>query len=214
MTNLLRIVNDTTDLDPDAPRFVPWPKTPRLFRSILITEKIDGTNGAIIVTNDGRVAAQSRNRLVTPGKDTDNYGFARWVHENAGALRDALGVGYHYGEWYGSGIGRGYGLTGGEKRFALFNVNRYEKNPHINDVDGLEIVPVLGRIDGLDTDSIRGRLAALDLNGSTAVPGFMRPEGIIVYFTASDQVYKVLIENDHVAKTAIPVATGQVPVAA
>lgn len=132
--------------------FKPWPKTPRLFRSILITEKIDGTNAAVIITSDGTVAAQSRNRLVTPGKLTDNYGFARWVEENADELRDVLGTGHHYGEWYGSGIGRNYGLTNGDKRFALFNVNRYQNVPHLDRVPGLDVVPVLGRIDSMETD--------------------------------------------------------------
>lgn len=180
--------------------FKPWPKTPRLNRSILITEKIDGTNAAVIITPNGTVAAQSRNRLITPGKLTDNYGFARFVEQNADELRIILGVGHHYGEWYGSGIGRGYGMTGGDKRFALFNVNRYEKNPYINDLEGLELVPVLGRVDGLDTDSIRASLDKLATAGSVAVPGFMRPEGIIVFFSSSNQVYKVLIENDHIPK--------------
>jgi hypothetical protein len=36
--------------------------------------------------------------------------------------------------------------------------------------------------------------------GSMAVPGFMKPEGIIVYHTASQQNFKVLLENDHQPK--------------
>lgn len=77
--------------------FKEWPKTPRLLRDIVITEKIDGTNAAIgIVPAEGvivgdpaviteitvdsgetfAVYAQSRTRLITPGKSTDNYGFA------------------------------------------------------------------------------------------------------------------------------------------
>jgi hypothetical protein len=36
--------------------------------------------------------------------------------------------------------------------------------------------------------------------GSFAVPGFDKPEGIIVYHTASKQNFKVLIENDHMPK--------------
>lgn len=41
----------------EAITFQAWPKTPRLFRSMIITEKIDGTNGAIIITDDGQIAA-------------------------------------------------------------------------------------------------------------------------------------------------------------
>lgn len=32
--------------------------------------------------------------------------------------------------------------------------------------------------------------------GSFAAPGFMRPEGIIVYHSASGHVFKVLLEDD------------------
>jgi hypothetical protein len=61
--------------------FKPWPKIARLNRDITITEKIDGTNAAVIVTEEGEVAAQSRTRIITP--DADNFGFARWVAEHA-----------------------------------------------------------------------------------------------------------------------------------
>lgn len=46
--------------------FQPWPKIARLNREITITEKIDGTNAAVIVTEEGEVAAQSRKNLITP----------------------------------------------------------------------------------------------------------------------------------------------------
>lgn len=114
-----------------------------------ISEKIDGSNAAVIVTlavegveayEDnlqalGAVAvvrfdnmtflvgAQSRNRLVFPG--ADNYGFAAWVKDNALGLAARLGQGTHYGEWWGAGIQCGYGLKGSNKRFSLFNVHRY-----------------------------------------------------------------------------------------
>ena len=62
--------------------FKAWPKIPRLENTNwTITEKIDGTNACIIISNDGtEIAAQSRTRLITP--DNDNAGFARWVQEN------------------------------------------------------------------------------------------------------------------------------------
>ena len=141
--------------------FQAWPKTPRLFRDIVITEKIDGTNAAVIISEcasyvdsvappasanveiDGRrfhVGAQSRKRLITPGDD--NFGFAAWVAENADALARLLGPGYHFGEWWGSGIQRGYGLAKGEKRFSLFNVARYA-DADLSEVPGLGVVPVL-----------------------------------------------------------------------
>lgn len=176
--------------------FQAWPKTPRLNRDITITEKIDGTNAAIIVTDDLRVGAQSRKRLITP--EDDNFGFARWVADNAETLASLLGPGRHFGEWWGSGIQRGYGLTKGEKRFSLFNVNRYA------DLDATEI-PALGVVPTLyvgpnTTSAVAATLANLLIDGSSVAPGFTRPEGIVVFHSASQQVYKVLAENDDIPK--------------
>ena len=50
------------------------------------------------------------------------------------------------------------------------------------------------------TDAINRALNALLEAGSAAAPGFMRPEGIIVFHSASQQVYKVLAENDDMPK--------------
>jgi hypothetical protein len=89
---------------------------------MIVTEKLDGTNAQVHITDDGRIFAGSRNRWITP--DADNFGFARWVAEHEEELR-ALGPGSHYGEWWGSGIQRRYGLD--EKRFSLFNVGRWTR---------------------------------------------------------------------------------------
>lgn len=174
-----------------------YPKTPRLFRDCIITEKIDGTNAAIIVTDDGKVGAQSRNRLIHIGQD--NMGFAAWVNEHQQALVDILGPGYHYGEWWGSGIQRGYGLEKGKKRFSLFNTHRWENVDLWGAVPGLGNVPVLYK--GPFTEvAVRHTLNALVENGSQAAPGFMQPEGVIVFHAASRQTYKVLAEDDHLPK--------------
>lgn len=90
--------------------FIKFPKIPRLVNTqIIITEKIDGTNAQIVVPEDPTepLLVGSRNRVITPGKSTDNYGFAEWVSQHP-ELR-LLGHGTHYGEWWGVGIGRGYG---------------------------------------------------------------------------------------------------------
>lgn len=194
-----------------APEFREWPKTPRLFRDMVVTEKIDGTNAAVIVepgdpaeSQDGwcrgasiggafvKVGAQSRKRIITP--EADNFGFAAWVRANAQTLADRLGVGYHYGEWWGSGIQRGYGLTKGEKRFSLFNVNRYA-GLDLSDGIGLGVVPVLQRFT-FDTTCVLGALDALRATGSVAAPGFDRPEGVVVFHSAAGTVFKALLEGD------------------
>lgn len=176
--------------------FQPWPKIARLNRNITITEKIDGTNAAVFIGEDGTVAAQSRKRLITP--EDDNFGFARWVAANAGALADELGPGRHFGEWWGSGIQRGYGLAKGEKRFSLFNTARYADAPL--DVDGLGVVPVL--YEGpMSTGFVNSTLTLLGATGSQAAPGFMDPEGIVIFHSAAQQMFKVTIKGDEAPKS-------------
>lgn len=183
--------------------FEPFEKIPRLKRGCVITEKIDGTNAQIYITpelqvdgdpvavvNDLCVYAGSRSRWLFPDKTRDNFGFGQWVQENAVEL-SALGEGRHFGEWWGAGIQRRYGLD--EKRFSLFNTGRWEFNderPAICDV-----VPVLYTGD-FTTDAVDEALATLDRDGSQAAPGFMQPEGIIIYHTASRGLFKVTLEKD------------------
>lgn len=189
-----------------TPEFKGWPKTPRLHKPVVITEKIDGTNAAVIVYEDeaGRlqVGAQSRKRIITPGKDTDNYGFAAWVAEHEDQLVN-LGLGYHYGEWYGKGIQHGYGLE--ERRFALFN-------PDTADVPACcDLVPVLWRGGGDElNDAVERACQVLRITGSFA-PGVVADpetgrtpdaEGIIVYHTAARAGFKVLLEGDDTPKGA------------
>lgn len=196
--------------------FKPFDKIPRLSRECIITEKIDGTNGVVgIVTEtpesyaryaertdtpvftkevEGGIVcifAGSRTRWITPEKD--NAGFAKWVRDNGEELLK-LGEGIHYGEWWGKGIQRGYGLN--EKRFSLFNVSRWT-----DDVRPAccGIVPTL-YVGPFDTRSIASVLEKLEHEGSVAVPGFMQPEGIVIFHVASGHLYKKTIKNDESPK--------------
>lgn len=192
------------------PEFVPFPKIPRLRREITVTEKIDGTNAQVVITEDGEVLAGSRNRWITP--ESDNAGFARWVKENEAQLRDGLGIGQHFGEWWGAGIARGYGLshtrttqdgktkqigTVGEKRFSLFNSHRWKEPPH-----PCLVVPTL-YIGQYSDSAIQECLDRLRSEGSLAQPGFMRPEGVVVYMHASGTLHKVLLEGDELPKGSL-----------
>lgn len=172
--------------------FIPFPKVARLFRNVVITEKIDGTNACVHVADDfTTVTAASRSRWITP--QDDNHGFAKWVAAHAEELRE-LGPGFHFGEWWGSGIQRGYGLK--EKRFSLFNSHRWtEKRPAC-----CGVVPVLAQ-HTMSTGVILDALESLRVNGSVAAPGFMKPEGIVIYHTASDQLFKVTLDNDTLPKS-------------
>lgn len=198
----------------DTLEFKPWPKTPRLRRNCIITEKIDGTNaqiliapdddlddaGGVRVTLDGPVRhivkAGSRKRWITP--QADNFGFADWVWDNALDLARLLGPGRHYGEWWGQGIQRNYGLD--HRTFSIFNVARWNHRPaiHIGD-HRIDCVPVLAEATFSD-DVVQGALDALRAGGSRAAD-WPHPEGICVYHTQSRQVYKVLLENDATPKS-------------
>jgi hypothetical protein len=104
-----------------VPEFIEFPKMARFAREIIVTEKIDGTNAQVWISDDGTdIRAGSRNRWLTYSED--NFGFAKWVMDHRDELL-TLGPGRHFGEWWGSGIQRRYGLD--EKRFSLFNVSRW-----------------------------------------------------------------------------------------
>ena len=176
-----------------------FPKIPRLNREMVITEKIDGTNGCIIVDAQGDVVSQARNRFATLAED--NFGFAKWVHNYKGLLAETLGEGYHYGEWWGSGINRGYGLGKNgvaERFFSLFNVGRWG-GIDLSAVPGLGIVPVLHR-GYFNTGVVDDVLFRLEEDGSKAMPGYDKPEGIVVWHEAARQLFKVTIENDEKPK--------------
>ena len=185
--------------------FEPFPKIARLKRGIVVTEKIDGTNAQIAIFHEPTgvatgsirvgeylVMAGSRKRWIT--SDDDNFGFARWVEENATQLVK-LGEGRHFGEWWGSGIQRQYGLD--EKRFSLFNVGRWTDADEFPECCSL--TPVL--YDGPWSDeAIEGCLRGLRFGGSVAAPGFTDPEGVVVFHKASRQLFKVTLENDDAPK--------------
>jgi hypothetical protein len=189
--------------------FEGFPKIGRLKRDMVITEKIDGTNAQVIIltapelfdspgvevakaiaSKDGlTMFAASRTRLITP--TDDNYGFAKFVAANAERLW-ALGPGRHFGEWWGQGIQRNYGLT--EKRFSLFNAHRWQSE-NSGRPACCSVVPVLAR-HTFDSRVIDETLAALAVGGSVAAPGFMKPEGIIVFHVPTQTMYKRTIDKD------------------
>lgn len=176
--------------------FQPFPKMPRFNREIIITEKIDGTNASVLIDEDGNVQAASRKRLITP--EDDNFGFAAWVKEHEDELRD-LGPGQHFGEWWGKGIQRGYGLD--HKRFSLFNVNRWHFNSDLPEC--CHVVPLLAGYDSPDSQVIQTWVRQLATYGSYAAPNFMKPEGIVIYHKHSNQLFKITLENDEKPKSQV-----------
>lgn len=175
--------------------FVPFQKIGRLSRDVVVTEKIDGTNGVIQIGEDGSFLVGSRTQWITP--ERDNFGFAAWACSHKDQLM-ALGPGRHFGEWWGQGIQRKYGLT--EKRWSLFNVKRWSL---VVPPACCHVVPVLWR-GNFDTAEIMRVLAELQRDGSKAAPGFMKPEGVVIYHTQSGALFKKTYEKDDAGKGREP----------
>lgn len=190
--------------------FQEFPKMARLSREVIITEKIDGTNAQVFIGEDGTIRAGSRTRWITP--EDDNFGFAAWVHDRRDELL-TLGPGRHFGEWWGQGIQRGYGLT--ERRFSLFNVQRWclhgtepqtypTADPRVTRTQEVlppccGLVPVMHR--GIfDTADVMLCLSSLRQAGSRAAPGFMKPEGVVVFHIAGNVGFKKTLEKDEAPK--------------
>jgi len=190
--------------------FQPWPKIARLTNAqMTITEKIDGTNAQVHIYGSAEdtsvqfMSACSRNKVLNTitlvdGKYhhvdsySDNYGFGAWVIEEAEELIK-LGEGRHYGEWWGQGIQRGYGVEG--KYFSLFNARRW--TTPFRDLDaGLPavfprsclVVPLM-HISQFDQGAITENMMRLKSGGSWAARErgveFMNPEGIIIEFAGT-----------------------------
>jgi hypothetical protein len=190
--------------------FVGFPSIARLSREIIVSEKIDGTNAQVCIAEDGTMLAGSRTRWITPADD--NFGFAAWVEAHRDELL-TLGPGRHFGEWWGSGIQRGYGLK--EKRFSLFNVQRWAPygtepqriataDPRIEKWQDVlpaccGLVPVLYR-GQFCTQAIATHLEWLRTNGSAAAPGYLSPEGVIIYHVAANVMFKKTVEKDSIPK--------------
>lgn len=180
--------------------FESFSKIPRLTRECIVTEKIDGTNGQILITEDKQIWVGSRNQWISTPENrvqTDPFGFSRWVSLHEEELIEMLGPGRHFGEWWGSGIQRGYGLAKGEKRFSLFNTSRWSD-------DALRpaccsVVPILYR-GVFDTIIIQDCVNILVRDGSRAAPGFMKPEGVVVFHVAGNLMFKKTIERDEEPK--------------
>lgn len=175
--------------------FKAFDKIARLHRDCVITEKLDGTNGLIYIADDFEtMKVGSRNQWITPEKD--NFGFARWAEEHRDELIKGLGPGYHYGEWWGAGIQRRYGLT--EKRFSLFNVAKWSDDSVRPKC--CHVVPLVVMDSKFSSAMVETAIARLRHHGSVAAPGFMNPEGIVIFHKAAQVLFKVTLEKDEEPK--------------
>lgn len=149
------------------------------------------TDGAVLI--DGvfyKLACGSRNRWVTP--DTDNFGFATFVYANMEEFIRKLGPGRHYGEWAGPGINSGEGLV--EKKFVLFDYWKFPPERQLP--PGCVVVPVL--YDEIcELNQINMAMGQLKTHGSFLIPGYMKPEGIVI--TLNGTRFKKVFAPEEVA---------------
>jgi len=209
--------------------FERFPSLTRFSHGWTITEKLDGTNAAVVIVHgsdrtafdyvqnvpeadlaaglgDHYVFAQSRSKLIWPGKSTDNHGFARFVQENAEEFVTKLGEGRHFGEWVGKGVNkRHYHLPG--KTFALFNVNRWE---------GADLPPLTTTVPSIIKNAYLdnpGEAAIEALNGLRIMGshfgprdgdgrGYSNPEGVVMYHAPSNTAFKKTFDYDEQGKWA------------
>jgi hypothetical protein len=193
--------------------FEPFPSLTRFSQDWTVTEKIDGSNAQIFIHHENEeetainevdglfISAGSRSRYLDTTKQGDHMGFAKWVYQNSQALVELLSPGHHYGEWWGNGIQRGYGLT--EKRFSLFNVGRW-KEEAVSHIPGLHVVPILSALgDYMDCPGLNFRDIMQDLkeHGSYAAD-FDNPEGIVMFHGRSGTLFKKTFDYDEKGKWA------------
>jgi len=176
-------------------KFQAWPKTTRLCSRCVVTEKLHGSNCAIIFhvydEEDGErtiaIAAQTRNRLVNI--QNDQTGIAAWVLANHETLLHdlvqvdenglaKLGTFYHYGEL----MTRGHN----EPHFYLFNTRRWGASQFLTRT--LKTVPVLFEgeyYEGL----VEEMLEDLRANGSRVHPG-LPAEGVVTFWPGDETMKK------------------------
>lgn len=193
--------------------FIAWPEIKQYKNGIhcIVTEKVHGSNAQVLVIIDESVVvnedfspepivkAGSRTRWLSPGKETDNYGFAQWVEDRKAEIVEKLGPGRHYAEFYGSGINHGYGLK--EKRLALFNTRTFP--PERPRPEGVDVVPVLYS-GPFSPEAVQQIMLELKANGSRLVPGNLSPEGIVIHFPAFGHSMKMVFAPEETGWTGKP----------
>lgn len=169
--------------------FTGFGSTSRLYRGCTITEKIDGTNAQIYITEDEFLVG-SRNRWIT--SESDNFGFAKFCYANKEELIKNLGPGRHFGEWWGGGVTKAKFPGKEGKTLSLFdNPSLWECPLNIGGVR-VSAPPILysgDYKDGLVT-SIMEKLIS---DGSVNWPG-TEVEGIVLRFKTGEK-FKVTVDD-------------------
>lgn len=200
---------------------ISYPKIQRYMRPRVwvVTEKIDGTNGSVLVVPveapsmaEGpctvvkveaehckapyaAVYAGSRSRWITPRED--NHGFGSYVWDNANLIANTLPHGRHFhGEWWGHKIQRGYGLPSGERRFSLF----YGDYPpfFLTDLEeiGWRHVPLLKTFGHPPTEEELSMFSSVSIAAACEGVEFEDPEGVIIEHEGARSRFKFTFDGD------------------
>lgn len=180
-----------------------------------VTEKINGTNGQILVDDEavqilcvgsrgrpilpdvpaarhpvtGRTVRDDAGKPVIPKQVRDNFGFACQVYQDEEWVAEALGPGRHYGEWAGPGIQKNP-LDLPTRLFFLFSrSDRYDTDGLVF-IDWLRLVPELyeGPLDFDQVEMIMDDLLEQGTYVADAGPDARAPEGVVV--ATLDQRFK------------------------
>lgn len=154
-----------------------------------VTQKIHGSNAQIhIYEEDGErnILVGCRTRWLS--ESDDNHGFYQFVMKQKESFLK-FPIGTHFGEFCGKGINSGEGLT--EKRLLLFS--RPDRYQDIELPAGIGFVPCL--YEGGFVNPVRF-MDFLKENGSQLVPGYMKPEGIVIEIDTKR--YKMTFDDETV----------------
>ena len=107
-----------------------------------------------------------------------------------------LGPGRHYGEWWGQGIQRNYGLA--RRIFSLFDTKKWDNTSALPSC--CSVAPII--LSGIfDAQLIERAFNNLRIGGSLAAPGFKDPEGIVIFHISGGVLFKKTFKNDDIPKS-------------
>jgi len=174
--------------------FVKWRSIKRPEKNtIIITEKMDGTNGCIIIKDGIIIGVQSRTKLLSI--DDDNYGFFAWCAEHAAHIIDVLGDGRHYGEFCGPGINKNRHDLG-QRAFFIFNTFVYPTIPESAYIKKIDLI-YTGKYSDLE---IRKASFYINLRGMRF--GYC-PEGFVVFYEAFGGYIKHITRSTDMRKNKV-----------
>ncbi len=206
---------------PPLAEFQAWPKTPRLFRDVMITEKIDGTNACVFIREEGfgtsagylHADPPSTTAVVLGPAKMDNDDFPAneyWLYAQSRSRFVTPGSdNFGFAQWvrdsartlvddlgpgrhYGEWWGAGIQRKYGQKEKFFSLFHAARWRDAEFTTPNLEVVPVLWE-GTFDPEDLRVILEGLEHRGSGLGP--VPAEGVIVQFKSGER-FKVTLDNE------------------